>query len=219
MIWSRMIWSAVLAVLVVMPGVLVLAQEGKPEVALAPFEASTQTRAYCYAGNKTRDADAIGGYGGSDNLPKEIPASISAEEGTLSLVAKPDAERAFGKCAGFALYLVNRTGKRVALSAQDSRLDLICEAEDAKGEWKPIEYNPSSWCGNSYHHVYLQDGECWEFAAPRYTGPVVTRLRYRLKVDGETVIHSNVFEGRIQPTQFEGKEGHTPSNVMDPYDE
>jgi len=78
------------------------------------------------------------------------------------------------------VFLVNTTKEQVTFSASDSRLYIVQEALDRDSKWKPIEYLPSSWCGNSYHHVFLGANEYWEFAAARYTGEFKTRLRFRL---------------------------------------
>jgi hypothetical protein len=44
-----------------------------------------------------------------------------------------------------------------------------------------------------------------------------TKLRFILQ--GKEPICSNEFEGSINPGQFTHKRGHTPTNLMDPYDE
>ena len=58
--------------------------------------------------------------------------------------------------------------------------------------------------------------EFWAFAAPRYGGPVPTRLRFALDL-GRTWARSNEFDGGIHPEQFTVKEGHVPTGLMDPY--
>ena len=66
--------------------------------------------------------------------------------------------------------------------------------------------------------------EFWTFSAPRYQGEFQTKLRFALvrgdrdKPD-EKPIYSNEFEGSINKEQFTQKQGHTPSDIMDPYDE
>lgn len=172
-------------------------------------------RGYCFAGSRT-DTKAPGGFGSSDNAPQKLGGRTDGTNGAISLVALPQESATFGKSyRGFRLLLVNRTKSEAAFRASDSRLSIIQEARDEKGEWRPIEYLPSSWCGNSYHKVFLPAGKFWEFAAPAYTGSFKTRLRFVLQ--GETPIYSNEFEGRINPAQFTQKQGHTPSNLMDPY--
>ena len=86
---------------------------------------------------------------------------------------------------------------------------------------KPIEYLPSSWCGNSYHTVFLGPKQYWEFAAPRYNGKIKTRLRIRLEWQKsqfqKLTIYSNEFDGSVNAKQFTVQQGHQPTNIMDPY--
>jgi hypothetical protein len=45
----------------------------------------------------------------------------------------------------------------------------------------------------------------------------VTKLRFVLM--GEKLVYSNEFEGSVNPEQFAIKQGHTPTNIMDPYND
>lgn len=96
------------------------------------------------------------------------------------------------------------------------------EAIDIDGQWKPVEYLPLSWCGNSYHMVFPDPKQYWEFAAARYTGKFKTRLRFRLqwqKSDTQKLtVYSNEFDGSVNAKQFTVKQEHTPGSIMDPYD-
>lgn len=78
------------------------------------------------------------------------------------------------------MILANSTALPLQLKASDSRLSIIREALDEDGEWKPIEYLPKSWCGNSYHHVTLPSEHYWSFAAPVYAGPHRVQMRFVL---------------------------------------
>jgi hypothetical protein len=97
----------------------------------------------------------------------------------------------------------------------------VQEALDRDGKWKPIEYLPSSWCGNSYHTVFLAANEYWEFTAARFTGKFKTKLRFRLdhqKPGAEdATIYSNEFEGGVNPKQFTVQKEYKPAGLMDPY--
>lgn len=175
-------------------------------------------RGYCFAGSRP-DEKAPGGFGRSENLPRRAGAggAIGAPQ-AVSLVALPDQSARFAKkYRGLRLILINRTAREVAFSASDSRLPLVLEARDADGAWKPIEYLPSSWCGNSRHRVFLPAAHYWEFVAPVYAGTIATRLRFVLR--GEKPIVSNEFAGQVNPAQFTVKQGHTPSDLMDPYED
>ncbi len=174
-------------------------------------------RGYCFAGSRP-DKDAFGGYGGSDNLPRKLSDLTVGREGKLSLIALPDEVVPFGKShQGFRLILVNRTDGEAQFAASDSRLPIVMEAMDRDGRWRPIEYLPSSGCGNSYHRVFLPHNHSWEFIAPKFEGRWDTKLRFVLQ--GEKPIYSNTFEGSINPGQFTVKQGYEPTGLMDPYND
>ncbi|MGB3119925.1 MAG: hypothetical protein WBE58_13975 [Verrucomicrobiales bacterium] len=173
---------------------------------LKPLEPKSMINGCCYAGSR-KDDKALGGYGPSDNAPKKITDKIPGTDGQITLVALPaDSVPFMGQYLGFRLLLINRTATEAPFAASDSRLNIICEARDQSGEWKPIEYLSSSFCGNSYHSVYLPSGHYWEFSAPVYSGSLKTKLRYNLQ--GKQPTYSNEFDGSINPIQF--KKPETP---------
>jgi hypothetical protein len=185
-------------------------------VPLKAVNVKFMTRGYCMAGSRFDDK-ALGGFGQSDNVPQRLSHEDFGRKGELSLVALPEDAVPFGRYRGLRVVLVNRTGKEIPFPASDSRLSIIQEARDAGGEWKPVEYLPSSWCGNSHHNVFLPEGHYWEFAAPAYTGAIKTKLRFVLL--GDTPLYSQEFDGSVNPEQFTQKQGHTPADIMDPYNE
>jgi hypothetical protein len=175
-------------------------------------------RGYCYAGNAKDDPKAIGGYGGCENLPKPLKSPVISPGLYLEIVETPDVIFA-EKYTGLHVRLVNGAKKTAVIPASDSRISLVQEAQDTDGTWKEIEYLPSSGCGNSYHNVYLEPKHYWEFTAPRYSGPQKTKLRFKLTLAPDRVLHSPAYEGGIHPQQFTAKQGHQPTNIMDPYNE
>lgn len=184
--------------------------------AAEPAEFAFMLRGYCYAGNAQDDPKAIGGYGGSDNLPKPLTSAASATELYLELVDAADVVFA-EKYAGIRVRLVNGDKTPATIPASDSRISLVQEALDADGAWKEIEYLPSSWCGNSYHSVYLAPQHYWEFVAPKYSGSQKTQLRFKLTISKDRILYSPTYEGGIHPEQFTVKQGHKPKSIMDPY--
>ena len=169
-------------------------------VALAPANVKFKTPAYCY------------GYW---SVAGAVP---SAPAGRLSLIARPEKSLDFDGHEGFQLILVNRTNKTAGFPSEDSRLDIVREARDPAGRWRPIEYLPHSWCGNSYYPIYLKPGRHWSFTAPVYRGPFRTQMHFVLEQPGLRLV-SNEFWGTINLEQFERKQGHTPHSIMDPYDD
>jgi hypothetical protein len=156
-----------------------------------------------YRVGSRRDDRALGGFASSKNDPKPMTWANPGEDGALILVAVPQAVVPYEyRYSGMLLRLFNWTDEEVAFRATDSRLRIVQEALDSEGCWRPIERTPSSFCGNSYHEVFLPSNHYWELVAPRYSGPMQTRLRFVLK--GTPALVSNEFEGSINPGQFRG---------------
>jgi hypothetical protein len=186
--------------------------------AIEPSEFTVMLRGYCYAGSIQTDPNAPGGFGGSDNLPKPLNSTPTSSDLYLEIVEGFDVVFA-GKYTGLHVRLINGGTKTAVIPASDSRIGLVQEAQDTDGTWKEIEYLPSSWCGNSCHSVYLDPQHYWEFTAPRYSGPQKAKVRFKLTVARDRILYSPAYEGGIHPEQFKAKQGHKPTNVMDPYKE
>jgi HEAT repeat protein len=158
------------------------------------------------AASRIKDDKAPGGFGGCDNYPLELGQRTWGANGAVALIAFPDEPATSSKHKGFTLRLVNRTGKTVPFEACDSCLYIVQEALDETGHWREIEEPPCAICGNSFHRVFLESGQFWEFAARRYDGSVKTKLRFRLDSDGEqseaAPVYSNEFTGRVAKGQL-----------------
>jgi hypothetical protein len=124
-------------------------------------------------------------------------------DGAVAVVAFTDEPAAYAGYRGFAVRVVNRTAGTIPFAATDSALALVREARDGAGVWREIEFLQKSWCGNSYHRVFLGPGEYWQFPAPEYVGSVAARMRFRLDPGGgRPAIYSNEFDGRLSAAQF-----------------
>jgi hypothetical protein len=178
-----------------------------------------QLRGNCYAFSSLKNAKKSNGEGHSENIPK--PNNDKFGKGLFGLyLSKNELQKVHEKNIGHSLYLINTTDKNIDLSAQDSRLDIKAEVKSNIGIWTEITYLPSSWCGNSYHTITLGADEYWEFIQPVFKGSFKTKLRYKLELEDSTIV-SNEIEAFINPEQMDNdrKEGHQPSNIMDPYNE
>lgn len=201
---------------------LSIAVSGQKQAPLKDMNVDFMLRGYFYAGTRIEDKEAFGGFGSSDNLPRSSDVSMNFPIGQISIIAMPDEETVFYKeFKGMKVIVANTTAEQQSFAAQDSRLYIVQEALDTDGKWKAVEYLPSSWCGNSYHNVFLAPGDFWEFAAAKFHGKQKTKLRFRLqtKTDKQKVayIYSNEFEGSINPKQFTVQKEYTPAGIMDPY--
>ncbi len=212
--------SAIIALTLVFAGFTNAQPNGPTEIdetRLAPADFPFQLSGYFLAGSNIKDKKAPGGFYESPNVPKKIPMTAFTPEGIV-LRAFPGKRAEFGEAVqGMEVHLQNGTRKTLSFSASDSRINIVQEARNENGDWMPIEYLPSSWCGNSYHNVFLAQREYWVFVAPRYTGVIETKLRFTLTMDSGEKIHSNEFHGSVNLGQFTTQQGHQPVDIMDPY--
>lgn len=176
-------------------------------------------RGHIYAQSSIEDSTALGGFGGSDNSPKKLNDSLNfAEKGLFLKIDTTKIVTLNAKFNAYKLYIGNKSDTMVQLDASDSRLYVIAEVF-YRGKWQAIEYLPSSWCGNSYHNVYLKQNEYWTFDVPKFGGKIKTKLRYRLMVSKDKFIYSNEIVTSFNKKQLTEKEGHTPNGLMDPYND
>jgi hypothetical protein len=172
-------------------------------------ERRTAPRGWYFAGSRLSDEEALGGFGPCDNFPKKCDQDTPGKPGQLSLIASADKLVDFRNRKAIALRLINRTDKRLEFSACDSSLYIIQEGLDSDGKWKPLEQFPDTFCGNSFHRVFLEANEYWEFFALDRQGKFKTKLRFRLESGGEPgiaagrgSIYSNEYEGSIEKRAF-----------------
>ena len=182
-------------------------------------------RGYFYASSKyKKELAGYGGWGHSENEAKPLSTEIDHSKKALQLVAT-DEKKEWFNYEGKKILVANTSTDTLYFSAQDSRLYMKIQAKDKKGEWRDIEYLPSSWCGNSYHTLFLAPGQGWEFSSPAYHGEFKTKLRAQLMYQksflqkSSDIIYSNEFDGSINPGQFWNKREYYPGGIMDPYND
>lgn len=194
---------------------------------LKPLNIDFMNRGYFYAYStpKNTEADESGGWAVSPNLPTKISDTWFPDNSLGITIDTKLTDTFTNQFYGFKLFVSNTTADTIKFSAQDSRLYLKLQAQNNKGEWKDIEYLPSSWCGNSYHRVELEPGAFWDFTIPKYNGEFQTKIRAELKYiyndnpRTERVVYSNVINGSINPGQFWNKRTYYPNGLMDPYND
>ena len=156
----------------------------------------------------------------SKNVPKKISEQDLLEKKKLTLVAFPEPVLRYRPhLQGIRITVVNASNDIVRILALDSRIPIIQEAQDAAGNWKPIEFfNWQTDCGNSFHKTSLEPAHYWELVAPRYAGSLKTKLRFALLSPDqrEKPIYSNEFDGTIRPDQFTRKPGEWKPVNFDP---
>lgn len=136
----------------------------------------------------------------------------------LLLIAQPNADvPMIEQMTGMQLLLINQTSQKAEFAACNLRLGIYQEARDENGIWRPIEYLPRSWCGNSYFNIGLEPGYFWQFPVPRYQGSLKTKLRFTLNLNDGSRIHSNEFDGSVNPQQFKIPSAYDLEDIMSPY--
>ncbi|MFK7972986.1 MAG: WG repeat-containing protein [Bacteroidia bacterium] len=187
---------------------------------LFPLNICFKMRGYFYASSKPHPDDA-GGFGGSDNGARKITRSLNLPEDKLALEVRPEEAVGLDNYRAATVYIANRTKSKIEFEASDSRLEMLVQALDQTGEWRDIEYLPSSWCGNSYHTLTLGPNQYWKFKTPLYEGAIKTKLRIKLSYQKDNqdsaILYSNEYEASINPAQFWRQRSYTPSGIMDPY--
>ena len=191
---------------------------------LKPLNIDFKNRGYFYASCEQIEQTAgLGGWADSGNMYQKIDRPGRFEQRKLIIAVDTSEPAAFAeKYLGHTLYVANTLFHTIFFDAQDSRLEMKLQALDKNGEWKDIEYLPSSWCGNSYHMVYLPGHHYWKFTVPAYEGKFKTRLRavlsYKTATEsGERLAYSNEFEGSVNDGQFTKLPNYKPGGIMDPY--
>jgi WG containing repeat len=177
-----------------------------------------------YAASPTdKQFSGLGGWAASENIFKKHEYNSMFEQGKIQIIADAAVPRTYNKqYLGFALYLSNTTQDTLVLEVSDSRLYMYLQAKDSKGVWRNIMYSPSSWCGNSFHKIFLPPGRFWSFTVPVMQGGLETKLRVVLKdkdAQGNILYVSNEFEGGVNPGQFWRRPGYEHSSFMRSYHE
>lgn len=214
----------VILILALALSISVRGQETSTE--LIPMDVDFQMRGQFYAASPSHDVyNGLGGWGGSYNDYRPITEKHRYGK-KVGIAVDPDSqEEYYGGYMGMAVYLFNTSKDTAFFDAQDSRLELKMQAKDEKGKWQDIEYLPSSWCGNSYHTLYLPPESYWDFVIPKFTGSFNTQIRIvgsywpRFGEREKIMLKSNSFFASINPGQFSNREGYQCHGIMDPYDE
>lgn len=212
-------------------GNIVWQEKNIPNNSLKTLNIDFMNRGYFYAYSEP-DSEDIGGFRGSLNLPQLVDSNDTFQSNNVSINVNLDKQDTIsGIYKGFKVYVVNNSQNNIDFNAQDSRLYMKVQAQNILGQWRDIEYLPSSWCGNSYHTLTLEKKNFWTFSTPKYEGEFKTKFRIELKyIDPsgkskkgkekkEITIYSNEYEGSVNPGQFWNKREYYSNDIMDPYND
>lgn len=161
---------------------------------------------------------------GTRNHSQPITTEPHIESGALQLVVYPQTPTVWESVyRGMKMVIANTSSDTVFFNAQDGDIAMNLQALNSLGQWVDIEYVPNSWCGNSYHTVFLAPNELWDYNIPAFQGAIKTRIRTQLKYTKSfdqqvpDVLYSNEIDGHVNPGQFWNKRHYTPAGIMDPY--
>lgn len=146
-----------------------------------------------FAGSRTEDPTAPGGYGTSDRYPAPVPSQF-ARTSRLQAVLRQTA-------AGAELWIANGGGQDAWLPTADSNILGFLEAKDPQGVWRPIEYHWWYTCGNSYHRLSLPAGFGWRFDRPLPSAGEPTTIRWRTARQDRPLV-SNEIPARIPASRY-----------------
>lgn len=169
--------------------------------------------------------NALGGWASSQNTFTPFTAP-SPSSGNHVLISDPEFNEGYPYSTSRLVEFINLSSDTIIASAQDSRLNSVIEAKNEDGEWVSIQTYRSSWCGNSYHHVYLPPGNEWTWRIPEFEGGLKTELRvaiYNVMTweNGEYSepfnLYSEPYEGSINPAQLWREIQYSQQGLMHPY--
>lgn len=115
----------------------------------------------------------------------------------------------------YPVYIWNSTDKITSIPVQGVATETIQEAKDENGNWRPIEYWVSGFCGNGMWDYILKSNYYAITSVYKYSGEFETDLRIKFR-RGNKVYYSNSFKGKINKSQFEiDKYFNRPHNFLD----
>lgn len=115
----------------------------------------------------------------------------------------------------YPVYIWNPTDKITSIPVQGAVTEAIQEAKDEQGNWRPIEFWVSGFCGNGYWDYILMPNYYVVIGILKYTGEFQTELRVKFR-RGNQVFYSKPFKGSINKEQFNPEEHfHDPYNYLE----
>lgn len=151
---------------------------------------------------------------GSDSIILGFNVLLNKKRGIKQYYFRNTNDPASKFTTGFTVEIRNFSNDTLMFTGQDGSIMMIQEAIDPNGNWKPIEYWQSSFCGNSAMIVFFPPSSKMEFSAFRYEGDFKTSLRFKLLVRNQDknytrfrtkTFYSQPFKGSVYYSQFEIK--------------
>jgi hypothetical protein len=125
------------------------------------------------------------------DIPKDIPGAQISEW----------AEKSRRMVTAYPVYIWNPTTKITSIPVQGVATEIIQEAKDKNGNWRPIEYWVSGFCANGVWEYILKPNYYVVTSIYKYSGEFKTDLRIKFRRGGK-IYYSNSFRGSINRGQF-----------------
>lgn len=109
-----------------------------------------------------KDTAAIDGFATSDIRPMQVSFNTFNQKGFFLFIDTTSQVTFKQKYNGFNFFIVNKSDSTIKFSAIDSKLNILAEAY-VLNEWQAIEYLPQSFCGNSFHKIFLKRNHYWKY--------------------------------------------------------
>lgn len=139
------------------------------------------------------------------DIPEDLPGSQFSEW----------VEKSRRMVNGYPVYIWNPTTKITSIPVQGVSTEIIQEAKDENGNWRPIEYRVSGFCANGAWEYILEPNYYAVTSIYKYSGEFETNLRVKFR-RGDKVYYSNSFRGSINRGQFALNEHfNRPDNFLE----
>ncbi len=116
----------------------------------------------------------------------------------------------------YPVYIINKLDKSTSIPVRGIATEMIQEAKNENGDWRPIEYRVRNFCGLGYREYILKHNYFVISSIYKYTGNFSTELRIKFRNQNQ-VFYSNIFNGKINKNQFKLDEYYnSPENFLEP---
>lgn len=130
--------------------------------------------------------------------------TISGSGKVKTILCNKDTELVF---KGYPVSIGNYSNYGKSIFIKEFGIEIVQEAKDKAGNWKPIEISMVFMCGMGFYTKVLKPGEEIITSVFKYKGNYKTLLRLKL-ISRNHIIYSKPFRGSINYAQFDLQKIH-----------
>jgi len=129
------------------------------------------------------------------DIPEDLPGSQASEwmDKNKKIVS------------GYPVYIRNLTNEITSIPVTGVATEIIQEAKDENGNWRPIEFWLGGFCGLGTWSYILKPGYFIITSVYQYHGEFKTEMRIKFRTMNN-IYYSNTFHGQINKSQFKPNE-------------